>query len=101
MRYVIALLALLLAGPAWAIDGTTTGELRSLCSTHRLYCLGFIAGVFELAQHEKVICPQLDVSGGAAVQIFLNWADQNPKFWGMTRREGTLAALSAAFPCKP
>jgi hypothetical protein len=97
----LALASLLLAGPAAAGDRNgTTGELRSDCRSQNPYCYGYINGVAEQAAFDDVICWKGNLSTEAAVQIFLNWADKNPKYWGMTHREGVIFALTEAFPCK-
>jgi hypothetical protein len=57
------------------------------------------AAFAELAQFEDIICFR-NLSAEAAVQIFLNWADKNPRYWGMKRGEGVRFALIEEFPCK-
>ena len=118
----IAFAALFLASPAVAEEGATTGDLRSHCLSHdpilHQQCVSYIAGVYEmtvlmgevyelfndpvarLAEHSISVCygnPSLHID--EAVQIFLSWAEKNPKEWSNPRSFGVKEALREAYPC--
>jgi hypothetical protein len=127
IRILIALAALLLAGPAMAVSAPddTVGALQRDCRSKKvdlnLYCLGYIGGVLDTMAmnwyaHAREgtqlgrVASRLDVCiiiPGApavtvetAVQVFLAWADKHPEEWGSARHSAVVLALNEAWPCK-
>jgi hypothetical protein len=45
------------------------------------------------------ICPKEPVSVAAAVQAFVNWAQQHPEHWSGPRQLGAPTALADTWPC--
>jgi hypothetical protein len=45
------------------------------------------------------ICSSTDISHGAMVQAFKNWATRHPENWGMEIEIGVMAALCETWPC--
>ena len=46
------------------------------------------------------MCPTTALTGGAWIQIFVNWAERNHNEWGSYRSFGAMQAYREAFPCK-
>jgi len=69
-----------------------------------LYCLGVIRGAaVTLAQskdNEYKFCPGGFVSYEQMRQVFINWADANPKHWQVEGVTGVIAILMDTWPCK-
>jgi hypothetical protein len=39
-------------------------------------------------------------SGAAAVEAFINWAEENPRYWNAPQLAGVVVALGSAWPCQ-
>lgn len=80
---------------------------RPISSSDRLECIVYIAGVADVMQFLAPIKDEDPVpfaicntgSYGAMVQAFVNWAEKNPKEWGMARLYGVMMALRLNWPC--
>jgi hypothetical protein len=109
----LVLPALLLAGPAMAVEHSI-GELQSSCISQeaslRLACTSYIEGVFDmmlmngdlLEDNSLAVCnTEEKLWQGVLVQVFLRWADSHRQLWGLSRATGVIEALSEAYHCKP
>ena len=69
-----------------------------------LYCLGVIRGAAEVLAGSKdkeyKICTGGFVSYEQMRQIFINWADANPKHWQVGGVTGVVHVLTDTWPCK-
>lgn len=77
------------------------------------FCAGYVVGVADMMQQvgrqgagnfRSVfgMCVPKSLhtpSGNAEVQVFVNWAEKNPKEWGQVNEVGVVLALSEAWPC--
>ncbi len=75
-----------------------------------MLCLGVIIGVSSvmsancgIAQGEgglRTLAANVGgVSTGAMLQVFKNWARDNPQSWGIPGSFGAMLAINSAFPC--
>jgi hypothetical protein len=69
------------------------------------YCLGYISGIGDymkglgLSGNASMgICG--NVTYGASVQAFMNWANAHPERWTENRLVGVATALRQTWPCK-
>ena len=87
-------------------------------------CHGYIGGVFDVVEaagnvHDAIVNDKSaaapytlhqiaplsgcnipnDLTNGAITQIFINWAEQNPKQWSEPAGWGIMQAFSEAWPC--
>jgi hypothetical protein len=74
-------------------------------------CMGYVSGVgsallivgFAERQHPDqnysplAICGEM--SNGAMVQAFINWAKKNPREWTKSQFSGVATALTETWPC--
>lgn len=105
-------------GAAAQEDFTNTEHLLKWCkqpetSSNHAYCVGFILGVGNMMAMVGAsapsdfrvtmgICaPEPGPSPNAAVQVFINWAEKNPKYWGQSNIVGVTLALQQTWPCTP
>jgi hypothetical protein len=106
MKRLLLLTALL------QVPGTATAhavqELLELCqhpnpgySVDAAYCLGYVSGVGEVLSGLRRTCdaPGGPPTAGALVQVFVNWAQQNPQHWAQLSLFGVSQALVATRPC--
>jgi hypothetical protein len=69
------------------------------------YCYGMAIGVMGTLEPSKTentfykTCATSYYSGEQLSQIFLNWAEKNPKHWQLPAAYGFIVALMEAFPC--
>jgi hypothetical protein len=74
-------------------------------SVRGAYCYGYIAGVGDLLKtlgdipETKGVGVCGDVSYGAAVQAFNNYAAAHPEEWSLNRLVGVTKALQRLWPC--
>lgn len=78
-----------------------------------ILCIGFVAGAAtalvwtgaaaETENDRKTLGICIDdpsaVSNGQMVQIFLDWSNANPQYWGSPGFSGVVMALQGQFPC--
>ena len=72
------------------------------------FCLGTMNGAMHLLLLNRWvgaspfrICPAEGISTGQARQIFVNWAEKNPKEWQKEASVAVFASLALAYPCPP
>ena len=91
-----------------AQNGQNVQEMMVMCkgpAVEKIYCLGQASGVLSVMQanaREPIawrMCSPGFLTGGQAVQIFLNWAEKNPKHWQIPSAQGFALALKDAYPC--
>ncbi len=75
------------------------------------YCVGIVEGVKAvmsahcdllrsgLAGNAEFAADTGNVSTGAAIQAFENWATANPQNWSLPQSEGVMLAMNEIFPC--
>jgi len=116
---------LLASDPAFAQTPRPTRTIQDLyaqCTSGNpldgLLCMNYLQGVAEtmqlnsvvilnLAKTERLearISPLIDcspggVTGGATVQIFINWAAQHPEEWSEPKAVGALQAFHEGWSC--
>jgi hypothetical protein len=114
------LLALLVLAPgaARADDkGATVQRLLDMCNTPvgsplEAYCLGFVGGMGNVmlmnghslrslkpSSAALSLCAK-DITYGAEIQAFKNWAQAHPENWQMPDQAGVVIALRELWPCK-
>lgn len=76
-----------------------------------IYCSGLAAGIAYMMEAncstaaagtstpDPDLSSQGDLSGGAAVQVFVEWARAHPERWGDEVRDGIRTALAEMRPC--
>jgi hypothetical protein len=116
MRRLVALSILSMASavPARAADIGSTDGLLGMCKSTGAaygYCLGLISGMAAVMEQVGLntsgqfrsrmgMCVSAPYpSANAEVQVFINWAQQNPKFLGTPGAVGVTIALANAWPC--
>jgi hypothetical protein len=119
-RALIVLLTLtVIIMPAQKADASPKNvqELLELCkakqsSVAASYCLGYISGVVDMMQSIALGGPPAstqigacgDISqftGGALVQLFVNWAERFPKSWTFHPLVVVTASIREQLPCNP
>jgi hypothetical protein len=122
MKRTMCILACMLMATLAKADTRYTSTVQALLEACKStsgpnmpYCLGFIVGVSEMMQQVSAglegggdfraiygMCPKGHdgPSGGAKVQVFINWAEKNPKMWGKDNLIGVITALREAWPCE-
>jgi hypothetical protein len=63
----------------------------------QMYCLGFVGGVGGAMVAAGSICGNPTI--GARVQAFINWAEKNPRRWGLPDTLAVIWALKETWPC--
>ena len=69
------------------------------------YCFGMSTGVLAVLivnsadNSVNKACVKSFTSAEQVAQIFLNWADKNPKHWQVDAWLGFMAAITDAYPC--
>ena len=71
-------------------------------------CTGMVDGITRLmvincafAQaHPAIPRAEAPYTTGAAIQVFLNWADDHPERWGDDFADGVMKAIQETFPCQ-
>ena len=58
-----------------------------------------VSGAGRATVKEFAIC-DASFSGGSLRQVFLNWAEANPKMWSEPDGVGVMLAFTQAWPCK-
>lgn len=93
---------------------------KSLVTLEQMACLKYIGGAYEfMSQISRTIaqdrlgngsasdatllsiCPQGTVTVAMTEQVFIKWAEQNPKEWQSPQALGVWKALTGAWPCSP
>lgn len=70
------------------------------------YCIGVVSGVGKILYVSADLdtplrsCTKDQVTNSQMIQIFMNWADKNPKHWQEPDFYGVAQALMDAYPCK-
>jgi Rap1a immunity proteins len=86
----------------------------------KLYCTGFIFGVFSQMRYNRYfryefndsrdsaimaklfsVCSPTDVSNAAMVHAFVDWAKRHRESWTLDQQLGVMYALREAWPCPP
>jgi Rap1a immunity proteins len=102
---------------AWAADIFSVQALYENCkapdrSPRNALCLGYISGVGNVMQYvgsvsrkhpdenynPLAICGE--ITNGAMVQAFENWAQKNPREWTSPQSIWVMAALGETWPCR-
>jgi hypothetical protein len=80
-------------------------------SPRNTLCMGYISGVGNMMglvgaverQHPDRDYANLatcgDITNGAMMQAFMNWAEKNPREWASNQSVGVILALSETWPC--
>jgi hypothetical protein len=118
--FVAASAAFALALPALAVETNnfnlgTTRDLVILCSDQPddplyaealQFCYGYMAGLAQFHRAlvraddiKPVACPRYEVTRGALVRVFLDWARANPGTMDGLPAESVVRAAVAAWPC--
>jgi hypothetical protein len=97
--------------------GVTVQQLLDMCNTpvgspEQAYCLGFVGGLSAvMLMNGQALRPRTpsaaalslcakDITYGAEVQAFKNWAQAHPENWQMPDQAGVVLALRELWPCK-
>lgn len=76
-----------------------------------IYCSGLAAGIAYVMEANCLtaaagtstpdpgLSSEGDLSGGAAVQVFVDWARAHPERWGDEIMDGIATALAETLPC--
>jgi len=74
------------------------------------YCLGLAAGVGAVSSYNcysqadgdrpnPLLSSDGEVTNGARIQAFVNWARAHPEHWSLDATTGMIVALNRTFPC--
>lgn len=72
-------------------------------------CTGMVDGIvrvmvincaFEPQAHPAIPRSEAPHTTGAAIQTFINWADDHPERWGDDFADGVMKAVQEKFPCQ-
>jgi Rap1a immunity proteins len=122
---VLSMASLLLVMPARA--GANVQEMYQNClskgdNVRQAICAGFVGGVAEQMEYNGAILARMnktdellptrlimvtmsacygDVSYGALIQAFVNWAAKHPEKWSDTAQRGVMEAARETWPCLP
>ena len=114
----IAIMAFTLASGV-TVEVRAQGMVRDLLAQCegdlKVYCAGYIAGLYEGVATDHLLDEKLDfclparrgtgrssISYPQMIEIFVDWAKTNPSgSGGINRWMGVRQALSDAFPCEP
>jgi hypothetical protein len=118
-RLCAVLLALCVScvGPSLCLAGKTAGEMVMACqliasspdawrmasieqATESSRCSGYVAGIADLGQATRMVCPPNGWSYMQAIKIFLNYANANPQRLNEPAPSVILASLINTFPCQ-
>lgn len=115
---VIAVLVLTATTPTKGDDQDlrSTETLLGFCKQQlafpgHSFCLGYVSGIAGMMEEFSVkttgavrqrygMCVSSPYpSANAEVQAFINWAEKNPRAWGLDMQAGVILALSDTWPC--
>ena len=120
MRFLIAVVALMLAGPAAALDpatfrlnnGANLVELCGLPAEDPLYakamefCNGYLAGAYhyydaaEPASNRFICAPNPTPTPAEVMQGFITWARTKPQYMNDRAVDALFRYLGETYPCK-
>lgn len=106
---VLALASLAGAAAAQERAGRTVRHLYELCRAEdspaeRAYCHGYLFGAADLLRalgyvgNQGGIC-DADYSTDRLRQLFVAWAEKNPRRWREDQLTGVVAAFQEVWPC--
>lgn len=115
-RLILALAMMVIVPPAWSQSNNpiTVEEMRTSCNDGgfgEAACVGILLGVAVVLKTNAEpranpegrpgfsMCADDFVSSEQMKQVFLNWANANPKHWQLHGPYGAMFALSQVFPC--
>jgi Rap1a immunity proteins len=121
-----AIFVVALASTSAKCDASKTESVQALydeCNGQledKLYCLGYISGVFGQMSYNRYlsyglnddrdaakiiklfsVCSLTAVSDAAMVQAFINWAKKHRQSWDLDEQLGVMYALRESWPCSP
>ena len=83
---------------------STGNQLYELCRTDRPDCLGYVAGVADMATLMSTrwgICIPPGTTVRQMILAFQNYVSQNPSIMAASAADLVLRGLQQTFPCKP
>lgn len=102
--------------PSHADEDRTVQTLLGNCESDEVienaWCAAFINGVATLlsvncgvskegySSPESLKADVHEVTNGALLQAFKNWAKNHPEYWSTGEAAGVVFAMSSTFPCK-
>ena len=66
----------------------------------QMYCYGLVSGLIVGLRSTQYACAPEGATIALLAQIFINWAEKNPKEWEQFAKVGLAKALHEAHPCK-
>ena len=102
---------LLVSSGAWAKTPMTVQDYMTACAKSNsleMFCAGVVSGIQSVMSLNSQfvgeddmprLCQPLTATPGQFIQIFLNWAKDNPKQWQEDGKIAMMVAFQETFPC--